>query len=51
MYDDNVIYMYFQEEVIFPEAGVNKNNEWRYIVQDNNNNNNFKQGIRVEKCS
>lgn len=37
--------------MIFPEAGLNKNNEWRYIIQDpNNDNNNFKQGIKVEKC-
>jgi len=39
------------EEVIFPEAGITKDNEWRYIIQDlNNDNNNYKQGIRVEKC-
>lgn len=36
--------------MIFPEAGLNKNNEWRYIIQDPNDNSNFKQGIRVEKC-
>lgn len=40
-----------KEDVIFPEAGITKNNEWRYIIQDpNNDNTSFKQGIRVEKC-
>lgn len=40
-----------KEEVIFPEAGITKNNEWRYIIQDpSNDNTSFKQGIRVEKC-
>lgn len=40
-----------KEDVIFPEAGMTKNNEWRYIIQDpNNDNTSFKQGIRVEKC-
>ncbi|CAI6352701.1 unnamed protein product [Macrosiphum euphorbiae] len=40
-------------EVIFPEAGLTTKNEWRYIVQtpENNNNDTFiKQGILVEKC-
>nr|BAH70732.1 ACYPI001858 [Acyrthosiphon pisum] len=40
-----------KEDVIFPEAGVTKNNEWRYIIQDPNNDDpSFRQGIRVEKC-
>ncbi|XP_050533305.1 uncharacterized protein LOC126901109 [Daktulosphaira vitifoliae] len=39
------------EQIVFPEAGLTKNDEWRFIVQGpNNDNNNFRQGIRVEKC-
>jgi len=31
---------------------MTKDNKWRYIIQGlNEDNNNFKQGIRVEKCS
>ncbi|XP_050430330.1 uncharacterized protein LOC126839221 isoform X2 [Adelges cooleyi] len=38
------------EQIVYPEAGLNKNNEWRYIVQGpNNDSNNYRQGIRVEK--
>lgn len=37
--------------MIFPEAGITKNNEWRFIVQDaNNKNSSFNQGIRIETC-
>ncbi|VVC38349.1 Carbohydrate-binding-like fold,Spaetzle,PLC-like phosphodiesterase, TIM beta/alpha-barrel [Cinara cedri] len=36
-----------QAKVIYPEAGVVKNNKWRFIVQDQNA---IKQGIRVETC-
>eukprot|EP00102_Acyrthosiphon_pisum_P026465 XP_016663675.1 PREDICTED: uncharacterized protein LOC107884984 [Acyrthosiphon pisum] len=40
-------------EVIYPEAGVNSKNEWRFIVQTseiNDNGTSIKQGILVEKC-
>ncbi|CAI6368618.1 unnamed protein product [Macrosiphum euphorbiae] len=40
-----------EEQVIFPEAGITKYGEWRYIIQDLNiDNTNYRQGIRVEKC-
>ncbi|OAD60601.1 Protein spaetzle [Eufriesea mexicana] len=35
------------EQVIFPQSAENKNNEWKFIA----NQENFKQGIRIEKCS
>ncbi|XP_076281459.1 uncharacterized protein LOC143209553 [Lasioglossum baleicum] len=35
------------EQVIYVQAAMNKDNEWKYIA----NQENFKQGIRVEKCS
>lgn len=48
----NLIRDILQEEVIFPEAGLTKNNEWLYIVQDQNNESSgFRQGIKVEMCS
>lgn len=47
----NLIYNILQEEVIFPEAGLTKNNEWLYIVQDHNESSGLKQGIKVEMCS
>eukprot|EP00102_Acyrthosiphon_pisum_P019606 XP_016656816.1 PREDICTED: protein spaetzle-like [Acyrthosiphon pisum] len=40
-------------EVIFPEAGLTSKNEWHYIVQipETNDNGTFiKQGVLVEKC-
>lgn len=37
--------------MIFPEVGLTKNNEWRFIVQDPNiDQGKFRQGIRVERC-
>ncbi|XP_015372221.1 PREDICTED: protein spaetzle-like [Diuraphis noxia] len=37
--------------VIYPEAGLTFNNEWRYIIQNpTNDNSSIKQGILVEKC-
>lgn len=35
------------EQVIFPQSAENKDNQWKYIA----NQENFKQGIRIEKCS
>lgn len=44
---DNVCtYLLFKEQVIYPQSAENKNNEWKYIA----NQDNFKQGIRVERC-
>ncbi|XP_060881212.1 protein spaetzle-like [Metopolophium dirhodum] len=40
-------------KVIFPEAGLTSKNEWRYIIQTpeiNDNGTFIKQGILVEKC-
>lgn len=34
------------ERVIFPKSAMNKDNEWKYVA----NQENFKQGIRVEVC-
>ncbi|KOC70607.1 Protein spaetzle [Habropoda laboriosa] len=34
------------EQVIYPQSAENKDNEWKYIA----NQENFKQGIRIEKC-
>lgn len=34
------------EQVIYPQSGENKNKEWKFIA----NQENFKQGVRVEKC-
>ncbi|XP_050435265.1 protein spaetzle-like isoform X2 [Adelges cooleyi] len=39
------------EQIIYPEAAVDKNLEWRYIFQGpNNDTNKYRQGIRVETC-
>nr|XP_031847857.1 protein spaetzle-like [Nomia melanderi] len=35
------------EQVIFPQSAENKDNQWKFIA----NQDNFKQGVRVEKCS
>lgn len=35
-----------QEHLIFPQSGENKNNQWKFIV----NQDNFKQGVHIEKC-
>ncbi|XP_054014432.1 neurotrophin 1-like [Hylaeus anthracinus] len=35
------------EQVIFPQSAENKENQWKYIA----NQENFKQGVRIEKCS
>ncbi|XP_076684837.1 protein spaetzle isoform X2 [Andrena cerasifolii] len=34
------------EQVIYPQSGETKDNQWKFIV----NQDNFKQGIHVEKC-
>ncbi|CAK9802358.1 Protein spaetzle [Anthophora quadrimaculata] len=34
------------EQVIYPQTAENKDNEWKYVA----NQDNFKQGIRIEKC-
>lgn len=34
------------EHVIFPQSAKNKDNEWKYVA----NQENFKQGVRVETC-
>lgn len=37
--------------MIFPEAGLTKHNQWRFILQEQSDDNNaFRQGIRVETC-
>ncbi|XP_076640024.1 uncharacterized protein LOC143351868 isoform X1 [Colletes latitarsis] len=35
------------EQVIFPQSAENKDSQWKYIA----NQDNFKQGVRIEKCS
>ncbi|XP_076752327.1 uncharacterized protein LOC143424250 [Xylocopa sonorina] len=35
------------EEIVYPREAMNKDNEWKIII----NQHNFKQGVRVEKCS
>ncbi|XP_033331476.1 protein spaetzle [Megalopta genalis] len=35
------------EQVIYPQTAENKENQWKYIA----NQDNFKQGVRIEKCS
>lgn len=35
------------EELIYPQAGLTKDNNWNFIV----NQKNYTQGIRIEKCS
>jgi len=37
----------FQEQIVYPEVGLNKNNEWKYIV---NLGKEYVQGVRVETC-
>ncbi|XP_076247306.1 uncharacterized protein LOC143187155 [Calliopsis andreniformis] len=34
------------EQVIYPQTAENKNNQWKFIA----NQENFKQGVRIEKC-
>ncbi|XP_043590930.1 protein spaetzle-like [Bombus pyrosoma] len=34
------------EQVIYPQSAENKDNEWKFIV----NQKNFQQGVRIEKC-
>lgn len=43
---DTNIYLLFKERVIFPKSAQNKDSEWKYIA----NQENFKQGVRVEIC-
>lgn len=43
---DTNICLLFKERVIFPKSAMNKDNEWKYVA----NQENFKQGIRVEIC-
>lgn len=35
--------------VIFPQAGINQNNEWRFIV--NQIEDGYMQGIKIEECA
>lgn len=35
-----------QIRLVYPQAGVNQDNTWRYIV----NQSNYTQGVRVEEC-
>lgn len=37
-----------QTTVVFPKAAKNGNNEWLFVVQDEQSG--FKQGVRVENC-
>jgi hypothetical protein len=37
----------FQEQLVFPQLGLNKDNDWKYIV---NLGEEFAQGVRVETC-
>jgi hypothetical protein len=37
----------FQEQIVYPKAALNKNNEWKYVV---NVGEEFVQGVRVETC-
>ncbi|KAF3429796.1 hypothetical protein E2986_01479, partial [Frieseomelitta varia] len=44
--DDTIPLCISTEQVIYPQSGENKNKEWKFIA----NQENFKQGVRVEKC-
>ncbi|CAD1477313.1 unnamed protein product [Heterotrigona itama] len=44
--DDTIPLCVSTEQVIYPQSGENKNKEWKFIA----NQENFKQGVRVEKC-
>ncbi|GFG29032.1 hypothetical protein Cfor_12298, partial [Coptotermes formosanus] len=35
------------EQIVYPKAALNKNNEWKYVV---NVGEEFVQGVRVETC-
>jgi hypothetical protein len=37
----------FQEKIVFPKVALNKNDEWKYVV---NLEEEFVQGVRVEIC-
>jgi len=37
----------FQEQIVFPKVALNKNNEWKYVV---NLEEEYVQGVRVETC-
>lgn len=43
---DDVSLCESDEQVVYVKTAMNKDNEWKYIA----NQQNFKQGIRVEKC-
>lgn len=40
------ICLLFKERVVFPKSAINKDSEWKYVA----NQENFKQGVRVEVC-
>ncbi|KZC07439.1 Protein spaetzle, partial [Dufourea novaeangliae] len=44
---DDVPLCVSSEQVIFPQTAENKDNQWKYIA----NQENFKQGVRIEKCN
>jgi hypothetical protein len=37
----------FQEKIVYPKVALNKNNEWKYVV---NTGEDYVQGVRVETC-
>ncbi|XP_076662519.1 protein spaetzle 5 [Halictus rubicundus] len=45
--DDEMPLCISSEQVIFPKAAENKDNEWKFVV----NQKDFQQGVRIEKCS
>ncbi|XP_078039387.1 protein spaetzle isoform X2 [Augochlora pura] len=45
--NDDVPLCVTTEQVIYPQTAENKDNQWKYIA----NQDNFKQGVRIEKCS
>lgn len=47
--DDDPILCGSTTRTIFPQLGLNKNNKWRYIINQGSNND-FSQGVLTETC-
>jgi len=41
-----MVYFFAQEQVVYPKTAQNKDDKWLYVI----NQDEFVQGIRVEKC-
>ncbi|XP_030760480.1 uncharacterized protein LOC115885648 isoform X5 [Sitophilus oryzae] len=46
--DDDIYMCRATSTTIFPKQGLNRNNQWKYII--NQDDRDFRQGVRIEQC-